>query len=97
LRAACKSTQANSDIDLILADFGEFLNAEQLSYFALKYLQSSSTAQPEVQNIKHRIFNSQPQLQSMFPKPQPAFVVEQIRVQMSASHSKQQHAGQPGR
>jgi hypothetical protein len=38
LRTACKQEQSNADIDLILADFGEFLNAEQLSYFAMKYL-----------------------------------------------------------
>lgn len=28
LRAACKSSTSNQDIDLILADFAEFLNAE---------------------------------------------------------------------
>lgn len=30
LRTACKAQQSNQDIDLILADFAEFLNVEQL-------------------------------------------------------------------
>ena len=63
LRTACKSGTSNQDIDLILADFAEFLNVEQLSYLAMKYLQSSTSSKPEVQNIKHRIYNSHPELQ----------------------------------
>lgn len=73
LRSACNEKDSNQDIDLILADFAEFLNVEQLSFLAMKYLSHSTSTKPEVHNIKHRIYNSHPELQQVFPKPQPAF------------------------
>lgn len=66
LRSACKATHSTQDIDLILADFAEFLNAEQLSYLAMKYLQSSSHQKPEVASLKNRLYYSNQQLQEVF-------------------------------
>jgi hypothetical protein len=39
LRSACAEDQnQNQDIDLILTDFAEFLNAEKQPFLAMKYL-----------------------------------------------------------
>jgi protein transport protein SEC31 len=66
LKTACPQTQSTEDIDLIMADFGEFLNSEQQSFIAMKYLQTSSISCSKAANLKHRIFNSKAQMQQMF-------------------------------
>jgi hypothetical protein len=39
LRSACAEDQnQNQDIDLILTDFAEFLNAEKQPFLAIKYM-----------------------------------------------------------
>jgi len=48
LQAAFKDAPANKDIDLILADYAEYLNADHLGYFAMKYMQGSSGTSPQV-------------------------------------------------
>jgi len=43
LKSACGQQQSNEDVDLIVGDFSEFLNAEQQSFIAMKYLASTSS------------------------------------------------------
>ena len=73
LRTACKARHSTEDIDLILTDFAEFLNADQQQYIAMKFLQSSTINKPELSNLKNRIYYSAPNLHTVFAKPQPCF------------------------
>jgi len=63
---ASKSTKSNEDIDLIISDFGEFLNSEQQSALAMKYAHSATLHHMKVASLKHRLWNSDIDLQSMF-------------------------------
>jgi len=53
---ATNTSHSNADIDLILTDFGEFLNSEQQSVMAMKYLQLANRKNPRVASLSHRIF-----------------------------------------
>jgi hypothetical protein len=79
---ATGAPETNEDIALILADFGEFLNAEQQAGLAMKYMQSCNIQSRELAGLKHRIFMAEPRLQQVTPKPQVPFTVSQIRIQV---------------
>lgn len=77
LRSACGQQQGNQDVDLILADFSEFLNSEQQGMLAMTYLQTASSAVDKVQNLKSRLWNSSvSQMSQAFKQPQMAYIPE---------------------
>lgn len=82
LRSACGQQQSNEDVDLIVGDFSEFLNAEQQSFIAMKYLASTSSVNQKVQNLKHKLFCSNVQIQRSFQQPQMAYIPERINIQV---------------
>lgn len=56
LRAACKQPNAtNEDMDLIMADFAEYLNVESMSFTAMKHMQQIKNVRQEVSEVKYRI------------------------------------------
>jgi len=59
---ACGGARATKEIDLILADYAEFLQAEGLPDLAMKYLKDSSGQTPQALSMADRIFYSHPQL-----------------------------------
>jgi hypothetical protein len=63
MRHAIKQSTSSDDIDLMLADFGEFLSSEQMNFLAMKYLQMTSNSNERVQNLKNRLFFGDASLQ----------------------------------
>jgi hypothetical protein len=59
---ACKNSPSNEDIDLIIADFAEFLTSEQQSALAMKYLHSANATNLKVAELKHKLFIAEPEL-----------------------------------
>lgn len=45
-------------MDLILAEFCEYLNVESMSFTAMKHMQQNNSVRPEVAEMKYKIFNS---------------------------------------
>ena len=85
---ATGATQANEDICLILADFGEFLSSEQQTHLAMKYMYAAGQQNGRVNELRHKIFLSDPQLQQTCPKPPVPFQVSQIRIQVQPARSQ---------
>lgn len=82
LRAACKQPSAtNEDMDLILADFAEYLNVEEMSFTAMKHMQQAQNVSPEVAAVKYRIYASSIEVQQSFHAPPVPFQVEPVRPQ----------------
>jgi len=74
LRAACKQPNTtNEDMDLILADFAEYLNVEQMSFTAMKHMQQTQNVRPEVADVKYRVYTSSLEVQQAFHAPPAPF------------------------
>ena len=66
---AAKTSKSNEDIDLIISDFGEFLNSEQQGVLAMKYAHTATLHHMKVATLKHRLWHSDSDMQNMFQKP----------------------------
>ena len=90
-KTVCGNTKALLDVDLIMADIGEFMASEDIKGLAMKYLEFGNPKQPNVAFIKDRIFNSDSsrQFQKQFARPSIPYQIEKIIVQMSIYANQQ--------
>ena len=84
---ACKNSPSNEDIDLIIADFAEFLTSEQQTALAMKYLHMATATDLNVAELKHKLFVAEPELQKSYKQPQLPYVINQIKIQVQQSNS----------